>query len=386
MKRALIIANTASMVHLFNEANIVLLQSRGYEVHVACNFLQGNTISDAAVEECRASWLERGIICHHIDFLRTPFSFRSFGIYRRVKHLLRDIGFDLIHCHTPIVSSLTRLAARKMRRHGTRVIYTAHGFHFYSGAPLKNWLMFFTMEWLCSFHTDVLITINEEDYRRACRRFHAVRTEYIPGVGIDCLSIRDVRPDKRGYMAQLGVTDQPVLISVGELNDNKNHAVILRAIAMLKAPCHYIICGRGDGEQKLRDLANELGISDKVSMVGFRSDVKELLACADIFCFPSYREGLSVAMMEAMASGLPVVASNIRGNTDLITDCMGGILCPPDDTQAFAAAINTLATNIALRKAYGRYNLSRIRQFSLDIVSDKLSVLYFEDAEEPICV
>ncbi len=374
------------MVHLFNEENIALLIEQGYEVHVACNFIEGNTISDAAVQAARKSWEERGIVCHHIDFLRTPFSFKSIDIYKRVKKLIRGIGFDLIHCHTPIVSIFARYAARKMRKKGqTRVIYTAHGFHFYTGAPLKNWLIFYTMEWICSFHTDVIITINEEDYKRSKKRFHAGRTEYIPGIGIDYLSIRDIRPDKKEYLAEFGVGDEPVLISVGELSDRKNHIVMLKAVKDIDRPFKYIIAGRGYNDTMLRDKIKEFGLEDKVIMAGFRSDVKELLACADIFCFPSIQEGLPVALMEAMASGLPAVASNIRGNTDLI-DKDGGVLCDAFDVDGFRKGVDMLLADADLRKSFGEHNLERIEEFSIDIVRHKLYRLYFDKAKDAATV
>ena len=386
MKRALIIANAASMVHLFNQENVTLLIEQGYEVHVACNFIEGNTISDAAVQAARKSWEERGIICHQIDFLRTPFSFKSFALYKRVKELIRGIGFDLIHCHTPIVSIFARFAARKMRKKGkTRMIYTAHGFHFYTGAPLKNWLIFYTMEWLCSFHTDVIITINEEDYKRSKKRFHAVRTEYIPGIGIDYLSIRDIRPDKKEYLAEFGVGDEPVLISVGELSDRKNHIVMLKALKDIDKPFVYIIAGRGYNDEMLKAKIEEYGLSDKVVMAGFRTDVKELLACSDIFCFPSIQEGLPVALMEAMASGLPAVASDIRGNTDLI-DQKGGVLCDAFDVDGFRKGVEMLLSDEKLRHEFGEHNLERIEEFSIDIVRHKLNKLYFDEVKEQASV
>jgi len=265
MKKALIIANAASMIHLFNEENIKLLLENGYEVHVACNFLEGNTTSSEVVRECRKRWEEEGIHCHQISFMRTPFTFKQFSVYNSIKKLVNETKFDIIHCHTPITGVLTRLASRKQRLLGTKVIYTAHGFHFYKGASLINWLVYFSAEWICSFFTDVLLTINEEDFIRAKKYMHAGLTDYIPGVGVDMYSIEENKVNRKEKLKEFGITgDDTVLLSVGELNSNKNHEVIIRALAETDKHYKYIICGKGENKEYLKALAEKLGISENV--------------------------------------------------------------------------------------------------------------------------
>ena len=382
MKKALLIANAASMIHLFNEENVKLLVERGYEVHVACNFIDGNTTSPEVVEECKRRWTADGIICHQVSFMRTPFSLNQFKIYNQIRKLIKENKFDIIHCHTPITSILTRIAAKKYRRQGTKVVYTAHGFHFYNGASLINWLFYFTSEWICSFFTDVLITINGEDFNRAKKCLHAKKTEYIPGVGIDLYNIVETNVDRNEKLKEFGITDETVLLSVGELNDNKNHETIIKALSKIDKPYKYIICGRGYKEQYLKDLAEKLGIKDKVIFAGFRKDVKELMPCVDIFCFPSYREGLSLSLMEAMASGLPIVASKIRGNVDLVDDNKGGFLYAPADSEGFYKGIVRLMEIPDIMKGFGEYNLDKIQNFTKEIVADKMSEYYFFDEKE----
>lgn len=379
MKKALVIANAASMIHLFNEENIRLLKENGYEVHVVCNFFDGNTTSREIVEECRERWEKGGIICHQVDFLRTPFSFKQFSVYRSIKKIIKDNNFDIIHCHTPITSVLTRLAARKSRRHGTKVIYTAHGFHFYKGASIINWLIYFTSEWFCSFFTDVLLTINEEDFKRAGKFMHSGVVEYIPGVGIDLYSIDEIPENEKIMPPEFGITNETVILSVGEINANKNHEVIIRALAGIDKPYKYIICGKGDKIEYLENLAQKLGVQDKIILTGYRSDVKELLACVDIFCFPSYREGLSVSLMEAMASRLPIIASDIRGNVDLIDCEKGGYLYLPEDVEGFRKGLSYLMDNPEVMAEFGEYNHEKIKNFTKEIVSDKMKKFYFGD-------
>ena len=375
MKKALIITNTASMVHLFNGANIEVLQKQGYEVHVACNFFSGNTAPAEEIADYRKQWAETGVIAHHIGFLRSPFSLKSFKIYAETKKLIRQGGFDLIHCHTPIVSVFTRLAARKLRKNGkTKVIYTAHGFHFYGGAPLINWLIYYPIEKLMAPLTDVLVTINKEDHRRAVRSLRAKHVVYAEGVGVDTEAIICEPAQTEQIRQELGMQPGDLLItSVGELNSNKNHAAAMRALTQCKTKnVHYAVAGIGEGRAALETLAEELGLSQRVHLLGFRTDVYQLLKTSDIFVFPSLREGLSVALMEAMACGLPAVVSNIRGNCDLIDEGQGGILCPSDDAEAFAAAIDKLAEDAALRQEMGEYNKEKIKAFDKHVVCQKI--------------
>ncbi|MBR4891361.1 MAG: glycosyltransferase, partial [Clostridia bacterium] len=205
---------------------------------------------------------------------------------------------------------------------------------------------------------------------------------YIPGVGIDLYNIVETNVDRNEKLKEFGITDETVLLSVGELNDNKNHETIIKALSKIDKPYKYIICGRGYKEQYLKDLAEKLGIKDKVIFAGFRKDVKELMPCVDIFCFPSYREGLSLSLMEAMASGLPIVASKIRGNVDLVDDNKGGFLYAPADSEGFYKGIVRLMEIPDIMKGFGEYNLDKIQNFTKEIVADKMSEYYFFDEKE----
>lgn len=320
MKKVLILATTAAMIAQFNKNNILILEELGYEVHAVGNFLEGNPIPDENLEEFKL-WIE---VHHgkwfHIPLTRKPTDYANFKkTYGIVVKLIEEYKYEFIHCHTPIGSVVGRMAAHKTN---TKVIYTAHGFHFYKGAPLKNWILFYPIERFLSRWTDVLILINREDYSRALKSFHAKKIEYVPGIGIELNDTAPTLALRKQKRAELGLNEGDVmLLSVGELNAGKNHEIVIRAIKQLgNSRIKYYICGKGQSADYLLTLAKQLKVENQVTLLGFRDDVIELCYAADLYVFPSYREGLAVALMEAISCHTPVVCSEIRGNTDLISD------------------------------------------------------------------
>ena len=385
MKRALVLASVASMIDQFNMPNLLLLKDLGYEVDVACNFIEGNTCSDERIAILKKSLEDLSIGCFQIDFARNVLKVsQNLRAYRQVRHLLKERNYSIIHSHSPIGGLLSRLAARDMRKEGTKVIYTAHGFHFYHEAPIKNWLIFYPIEKVASRWTDVLVTITHEDYKLAQDKMNAKEVVYVPGVGIDTMSFNPpedritLREKKR---EELSIeSDMLMLLSVGELNKNKNHEVIIRAIAAIgNKSIHYCIAGRGELKDYLEELATELGIEEQVHLLGFRTDVRDLFKAADIFVHPSFREGLSVAVMEAMASGLPVVCSRIRGNTDLIEQDKGGYLFSPSSVDGAIEALQTAVSSNNLA-TLGAYNIQKAKGFDVKVVMDTMRKVYGENA------
>ncbi len=321
MKNALIIASVASMIDQFNMSNIRILQELGYQVDVACNYIEGSTCTKERIADLKRKLKRWGVDCFQVDFARSVTNFKqNKRAYQQLKVLAKKKDYSLVHCHAPISGALGRVVFQKERKRGTSVIYTAHGFHFFQGAPLKNWMLYYPVEKFLSRWTDCLITINKEDYWRAKKKFHAKRTEYVPGVGVDLRKIAETKIDKKKKREELGISEDTFLIlSVGELSKRKNHKLVLQALCNLKDKniC-YIICGQGALENKLKEFVLNHGLEKKVQFLGYRSDVLELYKSADLFAFPSLQEGLPVALMEAMASGVPCIASNIRGNRDLL--------------------------------------------------------------------
>ena len=373
-KRALMLASVASMIDQFNMPNISLLQQLGYQTDVVADFSHPGTITLERAEALKAKLTAMGVEVRDIAIPRSLNPRAVVSAYRKVRAVLCRNHYDLIHCHSPIGGAICRLAAKAERKKGTRVIYTAHGFHFYAGAPAKNWIVFYPIEKWLSRYTDVLITINKEDYKLASERFRAKETVYVPGIGIDTAKFAAACGRER-IRKELGIGENDImLLSVGELSDRKNHQAIVRAIAGLGEKQYYVIVGRGEKQQKLKSLAAELGIEEQLKLAGFRADVADFYDAADLFVFPSLQEGLPVALMEAMASGLGVVCSGIRGNTDLIDPEKGGFLFDPHNTDEIAACIRKALA--ADRKEMGRYNLEKVRLFDRTIVRNEMEKIY----------
>ena len=366
MKKVLFTA-TVVKTHImeFHIPYLRMFQQAGWETAVAAR----NDFDDPGdcVIPCCARYYD-------IPFERSPLKRSNLRAYRELKRVIDRGEFDLIHCHTPVGALLTRLAAGKARRKGTKVIYTAHGFHFFKGAPKLNWLVYFPAEWLCGFLTDVLITINREDYDFAQKHIHAGKVCYVPGVGVDMDRFGGSRETAR---EKLGIGNEEfVLLSVGEMTENKNHRLALQALALLpEKPIRYVLVGRGERMEELQAQTRELGIADRVIFTGYRNDVSELYPAADAFFFPSFREGLSVALMEAMASGLPAIVGKIRGNTDLIDDGVEGLYMPLTPEGA-AEAIRKLYDDPALRARLGKAAREKVRRFSAPEVQRKMREIY----------
>lgn len=379
MKKVLMLASVASMIDKFNMENIKILRDLGYSVDVAANFDFGSITSQERVDEFKQELVDSGITVHNIQIPRKVFDIKGIvNSYKKVKKLSETENYSMIHCHSPIGGVVARLAFRKARKRGTKVVYTAHGFHFYKGAALLNWLIYFPLEWVCSFFTDVLITINKEDFEFAQRKMKAKKIEYIHGIGIDISRFGTTECDKRAKSDEIGLPEDAImLLSVGELSKRKNQEIIIRALQQLNnKKLHYVLAGFGEKEEYLKQLAIKSDIADRVHFLGYRSDISDLCNMTDVFCFPSLQEGLPVALMEAMATGLPVVCSEIRGNTDLIREGQGGFLCKPDDINMFAKRIDELSRNVELRSKMKYVNLENIKKFGIDNVNKEMKRVY----------
>lgn len=375
-KKALMIASVASMIDQFNMPNIRLLQDLGYEVHVACNFKKGNTCDESTIQKLQTELLGMGVIWHQWDCPRSLSAAHwCVMAYVQLYKLTKCHFFELIHCHSPIGGVLARMVAH---RRGIPVIYTAHGFHFYRGAPLKNWLLYYPVEKLLAYWTKVLITINKEDYVFAKRNLAAGKIYRIPGVGIDIrkFSGEDKRKEvRRRYSIP---QDAVLLLSVGELNRGKNHRMVMEAIAKAdkdEISVYYMICGQGRQRGELLRFATKLGIDKRVRLVGYMENIALAYQAADIFVFPSKREGMPAALIEAMASGLPCVVSDIRGNRELSKDA-GNLLFRLDDLEELVGALQNLIRNGSLRRVYGNYNRKRSAHYDITIVERHMKRIY----------
>ncbi len=350
MKKMLMVATVPSMIGQFNMNNISILLNLGYEVHVACNWNDRSVWTQEKVDNLKNKLNDLKVKFYQIDFSRSIFDLKNhFESYKQILELTNKNKYNFIHCHTPTASVITRLVCKKSR---IKCIYTAHGFHFYKGAPSINWMIFYPIEKYLSKYTDILITINKEDYNRAKNNFKMKAIEYIPGVGVDIQKFQLDDFDRDSYRKQLGLNKNDFMIlSVGELNKNKNHEIIVRAVAKLKnTNIHYFIAGEGNLKYYLKKLAVELNVDKQVHLLGYRSDIVELNNCADIFAFPSIREGLGLAAIEAMAAGKPIITSNTRGINDYSKNGVTGFKYQYNDINGFANGINILLTDPSLIK------------------------------------
>lgn len=372
-KRVLIIA-TVVKTHImqFHIPTLKLFKDMGWETAVAARNDYQNP------EDCQIPYCDQ---FYDIPFERIPFTPKNGECYKRLKDIIDRGNYQVIHCHTPVGGVLGRLAARKTRKAGTRVLYTAHGFHFYRGAPLKNWLMYYPVEKFCAYYVDDIITINQEDYRFARSHFAPAKIHYLPGVGIDTMAFSPCalsKENRNAMRAKFGVQPgQRMILSVGELITRKNYKTAIDVMVKLKAEqiC-YCICGQGVLRSEIENYVKEQGVTDSVVFLGYRRDIAEICSCADVFLHTSYQEGLPVAVMEAMAAGLPVVASWIRGNVDLIENGGNGFLCDPNDAEDFANKIRILLDNPDLAKEFSDKSKEKIKEYDESMVLGRLREIY----------
>lgn len=300
--------------------------------------------------------------------------------YRNLLDVIDKGNVEVIHCHTPIGGMIGRFAGKK--RKVKKIIYTAHGFHFYKGAPLFNRTVLKWAEMFMAHWTDAILTMNQEDFE-AAKKFHlrkGGKVYYIPGVGINTSDFLSLKIDRDAKRAELGLEpDDITCISMGDLILRKNYDTAIKAIAKCNnKKIQYLICGQGPELCRLQTLAKKLKVEEQIHFLGFRTDIKELAKVSDIFLFSTLQEGMPRSMMEAMASGLPCIASSIRGNVDLIQDGIGGYLCEAKDADGFAEKIKLLANDKELREKFSAENLERIQEFDADIVSQKIREIYKE--------
>lgn len=375
-KRALIVVNLAGFLNfLWND--IKTLQQIGYDVSVAMNARMVD--GSEAIEISKLN--ELGIKHYQIDFdTKSPITKANLLAFKQLKKVLKN-DYDLIHCHTPIVGILTRMLANKYRKSGTRVIYTTHGFTFTDRSSKKVWLMYYTLELIMSRFCDAIITINHEDYNNA-KKMHCKNVYIIPSVGIDISRFENVQIDRGKYRESLGVSPQDTMVlAVGELSVRKNQQIIIRAIAQLpdKERYVFVICGRAvinsTVEHDLRQIADDLNV--RVCLIGHRLDIPQINVCADIAVIPSLREGFGLAGVEALASGVPVIGSDVQGIREYVIPGRTGYLCDPCNEQEFAEAIEKISRlNECSRRSMSEECRKKAREFDIDISKKTMEKIY----------
>ena len=360
MSRILIVCTTDSMIWNFLIPHVKELEKNGHYIECACS-QTGVFFNDLADKY--------QIKMNRVPFKRSPYSFKNIVAYKCVRKLIREKAFDTIFCHEPVGGAIGRLAGHKER---CRVVYMAHGFHFYKGAPKSRIIYYWIEKWL-SRYTDTLITINNEDYEIS-QTFNAKKCIKIDGVGID--TSKFIYDPNHDYLRKELKIDSNTIIflSIGELIKRKNHKSFIKAIALCNdSRCIYVIAGDGEREQSLKKLVTKLQVENKVFFLGYRRDINNLCNAADIFVIPSIHEGLSVALMEAMACGKPVIASKIRGNVDLIIPDKGGLLVNTFDVNGYKDAIKEITNS---PKNYATFNMHYIENYDVKYIVKKIGKIF----------
>lgn len=348
-KEALIITTVGGFLQQFEMQHVRLLQEAGYHIHYASNF--NNRVYDCDI----AALAELGIKIHHVNIQKNPAAFiENYKALRKIIGIIKKENIQIVHCHNPVGGVIGRLAGHLCGNKCLKVIYTAHGFHFYKGASWTNWLIFYQIEKMLARLTDVLIVINKEDcqYASSFKLKPEGKVYWIPGTGLDLTKFKMADDkEKKELRKELSISDnQFFLLSVGELNKNKNHTVIIKALSLLKKQglradqLHYGICGDGCFKQELTRQIQKEELEDYISLYGYTSDVRKYLAAADSFAFPTIREGFGMACIEAMAMGLPIIALDNRGIREYMRHNETGIICRSNSAEEFARSIELMMT------------------------------------------
>lgn len=376
MKKALIITSTAGFAKGFLWHDMQLLQDMGYEVHCAADAKNVTTFDP------NTFFASAGVIFHQISVSpRSPLCIDNLLAAKQICDLLYKENFNFIHCHTPVVGAIVRVVGAPLRfLRKTRIVYTTHGLSFYKDGPVKDKIIFGTIEWFCGKLCDAVITINCEDYKMM-HNLKGKNVYYINGIGVDTEKYRTCNINKSQYRAKIGVADEDILIlSVGELSERKNHQAIIKALAELKNDRYVLVlCGKateGKGTyDNLRDLTNRLGV--RTIFLGFRQDIPEITNCADIAVLPSLREGLGLAGIEALSAGVPVIGSAVQGIKDYVIEGKTGYLCNPRDYTGLAEKIAMLS-DAGVRECMKPICVRKAEEFSIQVSHKQMSDIYRE--------
>lgn len=362
--KVLYVATIARHIMSFHLPYLKQLKENGYEVHVACNNSEYNY---------KIPYTDKLI---KLPFERSPLKVNNLKSFFFLKKIMNEENYDIIHCHTPVAGVITRMIHKKNSK--ARLFYTAHGFHFFKGAPLKNWIMYYPLEWLLSIKTDGLITINEEDYKRTIK-FRATKKYLINGVGVDVRKFsinRDGQYNKIKKDLNISI-ESKVLFYAAELNENKNQQLLIKGMKSIVSEYeHAVLLLAGDGNKKyeLNKLIIESGLKDHVFLLGQRNDISDLLKISDIIVSSSKREGLPVNLIEGLASGLPAVVTDCRGNRDLINDLENGFLYKNE--KEFVLRVKQLLKDKKLYKKISENNIKKAQNYSITNIKNEIFNIY----------
>ena len=370
MKKVLFVASVAGHIKNFHTPYLKLFKDKGYTTYVAANW----TLKENEKIDFCDNFIQ-------LPIERKPFSLKNIKAICKLKKLLKVEKFDLIHCHTPMGSVVARLSAKSSRKKGTKVVYTAHGFHFYKGAPLKNWIIYYPVEKICSRWTDCLITITNEDYKFAKKHFKNIKKiEHVNGVGMNAKRLEKglTESEKNDIRENLKIKSDDIVFSyVAELNSNKNQMLLIHIIERLKDSypnIKLLLIGNGPLKERYKEYIDENNLNEFIKLLGKRNDINELLSITDIYMASSKREGLPVNIMEAMYKGIPIVATDNRGHREIAMTSKN-IFIEKDITEMEQKVIDIIS-NMKNYKELSQEEHNDSKKYSIESVIERMNEIY----------
>jgi glycosyltransferase EpsD len=362
----LFVSNTASFSK-FNLPYIDWFKTQGWNVDYA-------SAGEEEIIGCRQNF--------KIPISRKPFSYGNLISIRMMRKILKYNDYKILHCHTPMGAVIARLAARKYRKTGLKVIYTAHGFHFYNGSKLLNWFTYYFIEKYLARFTDCLITINREDYECAMnRKFKTKFIFQINGVGVNLNRFAPINDSEKAQLRfKMGYQKQNfILLYIAEFIPRKNHKLLINSIAKLKEQIpnlKVIFAGKGILLEQYERKIRKLQLNEYVNFIGYRQDIEKWCQISDIHVSTSLQEGQGLNNIEAMASGLPIVCSRIRGHIDVVNDGRNGFLFDLNRPNDMIKRIIMLYEDNNLREMISKNNLADVGKYSITKSIGKMSEIY----------
>lgn len=373
MKKVLFTATLRSHIGQFHQPYLKFFKNAGYEVHIAVK-------DNSNKKKIKIGHYDQ---FHPICYERLPLKRENINAYFQIKNLLKEHRYDIIHCHTPVAAVITRLASRPYRKHGLKVIYTAHGFHFFKGAARKNWLIYYSIEKFLSRFTDCLITINQEDYQCALSNgFSAKSINFIKGVGVDFKEFVPQTEEKKKVLRKQYQydNDEFILLYAANLSYRKHQDLIIKAAARARnqvSKLKIILAGTGECEEEYRSMIRDLELENTVKMIGYVREIPKYMGLADGVVSTARQEGLSINIVEAMATGLPIIATDCRGNRDLVKDNVNGFIVGIDDIEGMTQAIIKLSKSEGLGRRFGKKSIELAEEYSLKSVQKEMEKIYY---------
>lgn len=370
MKKVLYVATSDIHLHTFHRPYIEWLLANGYQVDIAVENRGNKNFSGISN-------------MFDIKFPR-KFDLRELiNSYKQLSLVLSNEQYVLVHCHTPIPSMLVRLAARKSRKKGTKVLYTAHGFHFYKGASMLRWILFYTAEFILSKFTDGIVTINKEDFGYINGKMLHLKSWYIPGIGVNSKRFVPVSSHEKIIIRhEYGFSHHDFLVLyTAEFIPRKNHEFILAAVKKLGDTIpnlKILFAGKGIKQTEIIEMSKNLHVENRVDFLGFRDDIEKICSIVDVGISASKHEGLGLGLVEQMFCKVPVIATIDRGHKELVDNDYNGYLFEQNNVDEFLKYLVLIYEDKVKRCELGINAYKKAHDFEITKSLNAMIVVYKE--------